>query len=233
MPPSEWHEEWQLGPGQPSRLEQEFQYLSSLVAEDTRSILDLGGASFPEKFSGGSVKYDMIDLNRKLATGRGGYNAHKEGLTYDGDTLPFEPLTYDIVIVGFVLHHAAQNTLGLLKQVHVIACSDVLILEDLSSPDYPRSWLLRNASHQPGGVFRDDKEWRQLFELLSFDLVRAIVIRRRDDPDDRPYRVLYHLKPKRQRMALPKPRLTIEQHVHFHGISTEDIAAILAHQDRP
>jgi len=137
MPPSDWHEEWRLGPGQPSRLEQEFQYLSSLAAEDTRSILDLGGASFPEKFSGGSVKYDMIDLNRKLATGRGGYNAHKEGLTYDGDMLPFEPLTYDIVIVGFVLHHAAQNTLGLLKQVHVIARSDVLILEDLGSPDYP------------------------------------------------------------------------------------------------
>lgn len=193
----EWHEEWRIGPGQPSRLEQEFRYLSSVVGEDTRSILDLGGASFPEKFSGGSVKYDMIGLDRKLATGRGGYNARRDRLTYDGEMLPFEPLTYDVVIIGFVLHHAAENTLGLLKQVQAIACSDVLILEDLGSPDYPKSWLFRNASHQPGGVFRDDKEWRQLFELLSFDLVRAIVIRRHDDPDGRPYRVLYHLKPKR------------------------------------
>jgi len=140
----------------------------------------------------------MIDLSRRLRTGHGGYNVHEEGLIYDGETLPFEPLSYDIVIIGYVLHHAAQNTLGLLKQVHAIARSDVLILEDLGSPDYPTSWLLRNASHQPGGVFRDDKEWRQLFELLSFELVKAIVVRRRDDPDDRPYRVLYHLKPKRQ-----------------------------------
>jgi SAM-dependent methyltransferase len=197
MPGVEWHEEWHVGSGRSTRLEQEFRYLSRLVTRDTRSILDVGGASFFEKFNGASPTYDMIDLEHRLATGAGGYNAHSAGSTYNGETLPFEPLTYDIVIIGFVLHHAAQNTLSLLKQVHAIARSDILILEDLASPLYPRSWLLRNASHQPGGMFRDDKEWRQLFELLSFGLERAIIVRRRDDPDDKPYRALYHLKPKR------------------------------------
>jgi len=36
----------------------------------------------------------------------------------------------------------------------------------------------------------------------------------------------------RAAQPLPQARPAIEQHVHFHGLSAEDVAAILARRDR-
>jgi hypothetical protein len=40
------------------------------------------------------------------------------------------------------------------------------------------------------------------------------------------------LQAPRPSRALPEPRPAIEQHVHFHGVTAEDVAAILARQRR-
>jgi SAM-dependent methyltransferase len=169
-------------------------FIQSLCLTGNERVLDVGGSDFVEDFRYSPVHYDMIDVEKPLK-GEGGHNAHPEGFTYDGCTLPFPEGSYDIVHVSFVLHHAAQNTIPLLKQIRSIATSDVIILEDLCSPAYPRKWTQRCAAHQPGGMFRDDSEWRELFDLIGFHLEQAIHIKRADDLGHLPCRALYHLKP--------------------------------------
>jgi hypothetical protein len=39
--------------------------------------------------------------------------------------------------------------------------------------------------------------------------------------------------PSPRAVQAPEPRPAIEQHVHFHGLSAEDVAAILARRGRP
>lgn len=186
-----WDEEWLLQKGNRFSLQRDF--IESLVAQDSDAILDVGGKDFYDHFSAKGIRYDMIDVERRLGKGFGGHNPHPKGATYDGRTLPYGRNSYDIVIIGFVLHHAAQNTVGLLEQVREISRKHVVILEDLASPEYPTEWLDRNHRHQPGGVFRDDREWRRLFELTGFRVQRTIRLKRADDPDERTYRALYHL----------------------------------------
>jgi hypothetical protein len=189
-----WSGEWTLsGPFRQSRLNFELAYIRSLLQGRGQMILDVGGQSFFEHFKDTDVTYHMIDLGTKLDTGDGGHNAHSSGFLYDGQTLPFKEKAYDIIIMGFMLHHASAHSLGLLEQARRISRKHVLVLEDLASADYPVSWLDRNHRHQPGGSFRDDKEWRRLFELVGYSLEKAYIIRRPDDPDARVYRAFYHL----------------------------------------
>lgn len=192
---SHWDGEWKLGGNiLQSRLKFELAYIQSLLQQGgEEKILDVGGKSFYENFKGSNVTYHMIDLESKLKIGGGGYNAHSEGFLYDGVTLPFEAKSYDIVIMGFMLHHADLHSLGLLEQVGKISKKHILVLEDLGSIEYPISWLDRNHRHQPGGSFRDDKEWRKLFKLFGYSLEKSYIIRRPDDPDSKVYRAFYHL----------------------------------------
>lgn len=193
--PIRWDDDWTFGPGN-NKVAAQLRYHAPLIRTGSRRMLDIGGSLFRDAYRDGPVTYHMIDLDRPMEIGSGGYNAQPDGFTFDGETLPFGEDDYDIVNIGFVLHHAAQHTIGLLKQVRRIARRHVLVLEDLASPEYPRDWLARNCRHQPGGVFRDDVEWRALFDLLGFDLQRAISIRLAGEAYDRPVRALYHLIPR-------------------------------------
>jgi len=183
-----WNEEWTIWN---NFRDIQFEYIKTIMPKHAR-VLDIGGASFVKHFAEIDATYHMIDLEKPML-GEGGHNVHPDGFTYDGETLPFAAKSYDVVIIGFVLHHAAQFTIGLLQQTYNITKNHVLVLEDLGSPAYPRQWLDRNHRHQPGGVYRDDKEWRALFDLVGFKMTNSVHLRRADDPDERPYRALYHL----------------------------------------
>jgi hypothetical protein len=63
----------------------------------------------------------------------------------------------------------------------------------VAAQDYPMSWHERNWIHHPGGLFRSDVEWRQLFEIFNLKLLESYGVRRLDDPDDRLYRAIYIL----------------------------------------
>lgn len=205
--PGEWTCEWVFH-RHAQRFDATLDHIRARIDAPGYRILDLGGDQFLEAFRGTGTEYVMLDLETPMAVTQGGYFGNPEGLTYDGRTLPFPPGRFDMVVAGFVFHHAAQHTIGLLRQIRDIAVKRVLVLEDLASPDYPRGWLDRNARHQPGGVFRDDIEWRALFDLTGFDLERAIVLRLPGDPGDRPYRVLYDMvpRPKGARVSFAAPR---------------------------
>ena len=163
-----------------------------LVDKQTPKILDIGGVDFLSAAESRGWEYVTIDLEKPQSVGTGGYQSSTL-LKYDGKTLPFESNTFDLVNVGFVLHHASENTLGLLKQIKSISRKHVIIGEDVAAQDYPMSWHKRNWSHHPGGMFRSDEEWRHLFELFGMKLIASYGVRRIDDPDDRLYRAIYVL----------------------------------------
>lgn len=163
-----------------------------LVDVDTPKILDIGGVDFMTAAASKGWEYVTIDLQEPQSMGTGGYQSSTV-LKYDGKTLPFEANTFDLVNVGFVLHHASENTLGLLRQIKSISRKFVIIGEDIAAQDYPMSWHERNWRHHPGGLFRSDTEWRQLFEIFGMQLRASYGVRRVDDPDDHLYRAIYIL----------------------------------------
>ncbi|QDT09621.1 class I SAM-dependent methyltransferase [Planctomycetes bacterium K23_9] len=166
--------------------------ISELIASDGgERILDIGGNEYQSFCQEQGIEYTMLNLASPQRTGTGGY--HGGGMTYDGRTLPFPAgETFDLVILNFVLHHAAENALPILRQVKEIAARYVLIGEDLTGIDYAASWHDRNHKHQPGGVFRSDQEWRLLLSMFGLPVLRQYVIRREDDVDPgRVYRCMY------------------------------------------
>lgn len=189
-----WDDVWPYATAS-ERIALELCYLKQFVTGSfPHHMLDVGGNTFFDAFQASSVRYDMIDLAVPLESGEGGHNPHPEGFQFDGTHLPFAPHSYDSVIMGFVLHHAAHHSLPLLEQAKKITRDSIVILEDLAQLDYPREWHDRNHRHQPGGIYRSDQEWRFLFSLLGLKLVRSIKLEKAEDPDARPYRALYHLR---------------------------------------
>jgi hypothetical protein len=159
------------------------------------SVLDIGGKDYKGFCQNHHLHYTMLDLEQPLTHGTGGHNADTDGLIYNGRDLPFSSdQVFDIIILSFVLHHAANNTLPILEQLSELSSGYIIVGEDLSEIDYPEQWLSHLGEHQPGGIFRSDQEWRRLFELNKLRIRHQFVLRRSDDPDDRIYRCLYLLQ---------------------------------------
>jgi SAM-dependent methyltransferase len=197
--PSDWDEEWQLGPDTlipaESRNRLTTNYILNLIPDGYRyEILDVGGCQFYETFDPMPfIGYTTIDIDKPIASN--GYVGDRlpNGLTYDGKNLPFERKTFDMILMGFMLHHASEHSLDLLEQAKKITKNHIIIIEDICSTEHPIEWINSRHEHQPGGMFRSDKEWRVIFRLMNLTLHRSIILRREDDPSLLPYRVLYHL----------------------------------------
>ena len=88
--------------------------------------------------------------------------------TFDGRTLDLEDDQYDVALLTYVLHHAAGDTISLLKEAKRVARKYVMVLEDvIASEDDAKNAF----AHDPRGTFRHRKEWDALFDLLGFDVV--------------------------------------------------------------
>ena len=88
--------------------------------------------------------------------------------TFDGRTLDFDDDQYDVALLTYVLHHAAGDTISLLKEAKRVARNYVIVLEDvIDSEDDAKNAF----AHDPRGTFRHRKEWAALFDLLGFDVV--------------------------------------------------------------
>lgn len=146
-------------------------------------VLDVGGITFRNLAKLYGWKYFSVDIiEASLSTGNGGNTPMEHAdLFYDGRNLPFGEDSFDIVILSFVLHHAAENTLPLLRQVRAIATSFVIIGEDLMTLEHHPDWLRRLYDHQPGGLYRSDEEWRTLFCLHDLHHVSTHRIRNHQD----------------------------------------------------
>lgn len=174
------------------------QLISSLVPPHG-SVLDVGGNDFEKLSNDNQLQYVSIDLQ-----GSSFVDAKGSKLKYDGRNLPSEVMNrrFDVAVLGFVLHHAADNTIHILRQLSRI-CNTLLIGEDLTGLGYPASWLRRNFEHDNHAVFRSDTEWRELFALCGFKFRKRYVIKRdigwmwsqSQQPDDNHvYRCMYELE---------------------------------------
>jgi SAM-dependent methyltransferase len=162
-------------------------------------ILDVGGNNFTEYCRTKGFIYTKVDLETPQRVGTGGYFGDEDSIKYDGRNLPFSDKSYDCVIVSFVLHHASENTLHLIKSIMGISRKYIIIGEDLCSLAHPLKWQHRCFEHQPGGIFRSDEEWRTIFKLYNLTLEKAIKLRFNRDiefgnPLDNVYRILYQLR---------------------------------------
>lgn len=163
------------------------------------SFLDIGGSNFFRFCQQNGHAYTSLDLPRPMAVGDGGWYKKDFTITYDGRNFPFKKgTTFDVINMGFMLHHASQNTMEILKQVKVLRPKLVIVGEDLLDLDHSLKWMERCYQHQPGGMFRSDREWVQLFRLLGFRLLKTVVISRPQEDSlygnpDLWYRAMYFL----------------------------------------
>lgn len=81
---------------------------------------------------------------------------------FDGASLPVPSGSKDVVLFNAVLHHAANNTLGLVKEAARVARRFIVVLEDLHVPGH-HGIDRRNFDHDPNGIFRTLWEWLRLF----------------------------------------------------------------------
>ena len=99
----------------------------------------------------------------------------------DGERLPYADLSQHIVFFSYVLHHAADHTLALLQEAKRVARRGayIVVLEDLKADTV----LMQRAEAvhlgcTPGRepcIFRGDREWRAIFQLLRLHLVDRLV----------------------------------------------------------
>ncbi|MDQ3563140.1 MAG: class I SAM-dependent methyltransferase [Pseudomonadota bacterium] len=85
-----------------------------------------------------------------------------------GTHLDYESNSFDLVFFSYVLHHAADNTIQLLRDAHRIARKYVVVTEDPKETQDDYLWAYM---HDRGGTFRGRKEWRELFSTLGFSVV--------------------------------------------------------------
>lgn len=159
-------------------------------------ILDIGGCEYEAYCKHMGYEYVSLNLEDPQKSGTGGYHVSEKTIKYNGRDLPFSKDTsFDLILLNFVLHHAAENTLPLLKQIGDLSKGYIIIGEDLSELGYEENWHKRNYEHQPGGVYRSDYEWKELFRLYGLSLLAQGIIRRKSDLiKDKIYRCLYLLK---------------------------------------
>jgi hypothetical protein len=85
-----------------------------------------------------------------------------------GTQLDYGSNSFDLVLFSYVLHHAADNTIQLLRDARRIARKYVVITEDPKETDEDYFWAY---THDRRGTFRGRKEWVQLFAVIGFSLV--------------------------------------------------------------
>ncbi len=85
-----------------------------------------------------------------------------------GERLDYEPNSFDIVFFSYVLHHAADDTIQLLRDARKVARKYVVVTEDPkeNADDYYWAYM-----HDKRGTFRGCKEWRQLFDVVGLSIV--------------------------------------------------------------
>jgi SAM-dependent methyltransferase len=86
----------------------------------------------------------------------------------DGATLPFPDKSFDFVLFSYVLHHAADDAIRLLREAGRVARRQVFVLEDPKETSADYRWI---RFHAPDGTFRGRDEWRQLFDILGLEIV--------------------------------------------------------------
>jgi len=85
-----------------------------------------------------------------------------------GTHLDYADDSFDLVFFSYVLHHAADDTIQLLRDARRIARKYVVVTEDPKETDDDCRWAYVHDKH---GIFRGRKEWREIFSTIGFSLI--------------------------------------------------------------
>lgn len=149
--------------------------LGTLIKDQpkTLSLLDVGGgngavgAALQKWFPFTSIDYSCIDV----------YSPTGVCTFFNGRNLSlFNDSSQDVVIFHYVLHHAKDGEpISLLRDAHRVTRKTVIVGEDMAATTPERA--LRNFAHETSGIFRGPEEWRQLFRLLGFNVLKEVPAR--------------------------------------------------------
>ena len=92
---------------------------------------------------------------------------------FDGTTLKYPDNGFDLVLFSYVLHHAGDRAISLLRHAYRIARRYVIVAEDPKETDVDSHWAYRDDRR---GTFRGLAEWRELFALLRFAIVHEAAL---------------------------------------------------------
>lgn len=88
---------------------------------------------------------------------------------YNGERIPYDANSFDVVLCVYVLHHAHKKQLDLLKELKRVSRDKIIIVEDTPKSILERPFLFQHAlmSWFRGWgswcTFRKDEEWRKIF----------------------------------------------------------------------
>jgi SAM-dependent methyltransferase len=85
----------------------------------------------------------------------------------DGMTLDYGRNSFDLVLFSYVLHHAGDNAIPLLRDAHRITRKLVIVAEDPKETLSDCVWAYQDDKR---GTFRGRKEWLELFSMLGFSV---------------------------------------------------------------
>jgi len=125
---------------------------------------------------------------------------------YDGRQFPVRDKSFDAVLLCYVLHHS-QDIHEMLDQVRRVLRSDglAIIYEDI-----PWAWWDKGVcwihnlkwKHRTGPcVFRDEAEWRKIFEDYDFELIGDRQLSRARNIAHPVRRTLFHLRKQKRKSS--------------------------------
>uniref|UniRef100_A0A7S2HIY0 Methyltransferase type 11 domain-containing protein n=1 Tax=Alexandrium andersonii TaxID=327968 RepID=A0A7S2HIY0_9DINO len=133
-----------------------------------------------------ALDWECIDTKPKR-TGVPGHSCTQ----YGGHHLPNSDKSKDVVLFSFVLHHAQDQTIGLLQEARRVARQHVLVAEDFATTKAEAKALFH---HDWNATFRGLTEWRKIFQLLDMPVVRELHIDEECIPGQQNQRRLFVLK---------------------------------------
>jgi len=85
-----------------------------------------------------------------------------------GTHLDYECNSFDLVFFSYVLHHAGDDAIQLLRDAHRIARKYVVVTGDPKETQDDYFWAYM---HDKRGTFRGRKEWMELFATIGYSFV--------------------------------------------------------------
>uniref|UniRef100_A0A7S1MC14 Methyltransferase type 11 domain-containing protein n=1 Tax=Alexandrium catenella TaxID=2925 RepID=A0A7S1MC14_ALECA len=133
-----------------------------------------------------ALHWECIDTRPKQ-TGVAGHACTR----YPGHSLPHADKSKDVVLFSFVLHHAQDQTIGLLQDAKRVARQYIVVAEDFATSKAEAKALFH---HDWNATFRGLTEWRKIFQVLGLAVAHEASIDEACIPGQQNQRRLFVLR---------------------------------------
>ncbi len=168
--------------------------VARVVPRDSR-VLDVGcGEGFVAHHLTAMLRTNVLGIDLANNT-----DAPIEYLSYDGTRFPVTDHSFDCVLLSYVLHHAKDAHRVMSEAMRVLQSGGIVIVyEDIPQNSWDRflCWTHDRKWRDRTGpcTFRQETEWRSLFDNLGFELISEEPLSRWRDVFHPVSRMLYVLR---------------------------------------